>query len=242
MSKVFEDFECTKLLLDIILNKDDLEIVEVIPQKVIKNLQGRSIQMDIYATDSNGKKYNIEIQRDDNGAVPKRARYNSSLLDANITEPGDTYQNLKETYIIFITENDVLKAGLPIYHIERVIEETGEPFCDEAHILYINSLIQDETALGKLMHDFNCKNASDMIYPVLAERVRYLKETERGINDMCEITDRIRNEGRNEGRKEGRKEGIQFIIKKLINDGTLSLEKAAEITNFPVEKIVSLTK
>ena len=65
-----------------------------------------------------------------------------------------TYDALTETYVIFITENDVLKSGLPIYHIDRIVQETGEPFGDEAHIIYVNSQIKDETELGKLMYDF----------------------------------------------------------------------------------------
>ena len=55
--------------------------------------------------------YNIEVQRNDKGAGVKRARYNSSLIDANVTEPGDEYEKLNETYVIFITENDVLGGG-----------------------------------------------------------------------------------------------------------------------------------
>ena len=73
--------------------------------------------MDILAVDSNNRIYNIEIQRSDLGADAKRARYNSSLIDANITEAGDKYDALIETYIIFITENDFFNLGLPIYHI-----------------------------------------------------------------------------------------------------------------------------
>ena len=98
----------------------------------------------------------------------KRARYNSSLIDANVTEPGDQYEALNESYVIFITENDVLKKNLPIYHIERTITETGEPFGDEEHIIYVNSQIRDDTSLGKLMHDFACIEAKDMFYPVKA--------------------------------------------------------------------------
>ena len=154
MNKVFEDKKCTELVLRIILDRDDLVVDHVNCQLDIKNLQGRSIRTDILAHDSKNVIYNIEVQNDDAGADPKRARYNSSLLDANITEAGDKYSQLKETYIIFITKNDVLGKGLPIYHIDRMIKETGEKFKDEAHIIYVNSSIQDETKLGKLMQDF----------------------------------------------------------------------------------------
>ena len=125
--------------------------------------------------DRENRAYNIEVQRSDRGASEKRARYNSSLLDANLTDAGDDYDALNETYVIFITENDVLKAGLPIYHVDRTVRETGTVFNDQAHIVYVNSQIKDETALGKLMHDFFCTNSKDMNYSILAQRVRYFK-------------------------------------------------------------------
>lgn len=142
MSKVFEDKACAEFLLQIILQRHDLKVQSAQGQYDIKNLQGRSIRLDILAVDTNNRSYNIEIQRSDRGASAKRARYNSSLIDANITEAGDKYDALTETYVIFITENDVLKAGLPIYHIDHIIQETGEPFGDEAHIIYVNSQSQ----------------------------------------------------------------------------------------------------
>ena len=97
--------ECTELLLHIILEKPDLRVVEVKVQYTIKNLQGRSVRLDILAVDSAGKRYNIEIQRDDRGAGARRARYNSSLVDANILLTGDDAENLPENFVIFITEH-----------------------------------------------------------------------------------------------------------------------------------------
>lgn len=106
------------------------------------------MRLDILAVDEADRVYNIEVQRNDKGAGVKRARYNSSLLDANVTEPGDEYEKLNETYVIFITEHDVLGDGHPIYHIDRTVRETGALFGDESHILYVNAQIKDDTALG----------------------------------------------------------------------------------------------
>lgn len=92
MAKVFEDKACAELLLRIILKKNDLLVKEVYGQLALKNLQGRSARLDVFATDCTGKVYNIEVQRSDRGAVAKRARYNAALIDANITEPGEEYQ------------------------------------------------------------------------------------------------------------------------------------------------------
>ena len=180
--------------MQIILKRDDLKVTSVSSQYVIKNLQGRSVRLDILAVDRQNQVYNIEIQRDDKGAGVKRARYNSSLIDANVTEPGEQYQNLNETYVVFITENDVLGENIPIYHVDRIVRETGKMFNDQSHIIYVNSQIKDETALGKLMHDFTCTNAKDMYYEVLADRVHYFKEDEKGVATMCRAMEEMRNE------------------------------------------------
>ena len=118
-----------------------------------------------------------------------------------MTEPGDEYEKLNETYVIFITENDVLGGGQPIYHIERTIKETGALFGDESHILYVNSQIKDDTVLGRLMHDFSCTKADDMFYPILANRVRYFKEDARGVAIMCKVMEDMRNEAAREAAK-----------------------------------------
>ena len=232
MSKVFEDKECTKFLLQIILNRTDLKVITVHGQHDIKNLQGRSVRLDILAVDVEGRVYNIEIQRSDKGAEVKRARYNSSLIDANVTEPGEKYENLCESYVIFITENDIMKAGLPIYHIDRTVKETGELFCDESHIIYVKSQIKDESALGKLMHDFYCTDPKDMNYKILAERVRYFKEDEKGVATMCRVMEDMRNET-------AREERIA-MAQRLLKLGKLSYEEIAETAVLTVEEVKAL--
>ncbi len=163
MNKVFEDKACAEFLLQIILQRNDLRVQYAHGQHDIKNLQGRSVRLDILAVDEADRVYNIEVQRNDKGAGVKRARYNSSLIDANVTEPGDEYEKLNETYVIFITENDVLGGG---HQSIILIGRSKKPalFGDESHIIYVNSQIKDDTVLGRLMHDFSCTKADDMIY------------------------------------------------------------------------------
>jgi len=222
MAAVFEDRTCAEFLLQIILKRDDLTVKEVHGQYSIKNLQGRSIRLDILAVDQKNRAYNIEVQRSDRGASEKRARHNSSLLDANLTDAGDDYDALNETYVIFITENDVLKAGLPIYHVERTVQETGTVFNDQAHIVYVNSQIKDETALGKLMHDFFCTNSKDMYYPVLANRVWYFKENEKGVATMCRAMEQMRDETA----AEQNIKTLLVSVKNLMKNMNLSPEQA----------------
>lgn len=231
MTKVFEDKECSEFLLQVILDRDDLTICEVHSQYGLNNIQGRSARLDILAVDEQNKAYNIEIQRNDRGAEVRRARYNSGLMDANITEPGDRYDQLYETYVIFITENDILKAGLPIYHIERTIQETGMPFGDGAHIIYVNSQIKDDTKLGRLMQDFTCTNPDDMNYPVLAQRVRYFKEDTKGVATMCRAFEEVREEGK-------REQAVEFA-RSMLADG-MPYEIVAKYTKLSVEEVKAL--
>ncbi|MBD5135687.1 MAG: hypothetical protein HDT39_06970 [Lachnospiraceae bacterium] len=98
MTKCFEEnIEATELVLRIVLDKPDIKVEKIQTQYSMKNIKGRSLRLDIYAMDSTGKKYNIEIQRADKGAGAKRARYNSSLIDSDILPAGFEVENLAET-------------------------------------------------------------------------------------------------------------------------------------------------
>ena len=207
MRNVLKKPECAEYVLQVIMDNPTLKVVDLVIQKDYKNLQGRSAILDCVAQDESGRQFNIEVQQENEGASPKRARYHSGLLDMNILNPGEDYEKLPETYVIFITKEDVLKKNLPIYHIRRTVQETNEIFDDHTHIIYVNSKICDDTKLGRLMHDFHCRRASDMHSTVLAQRVRELKETPEGGISMCEEMEKIYSEGRTEGRLEGRMEG-----------------------------------
>lgn len=144
-TKCFEgDTECIELILQIVLDKQDLKVVDVRTQVFVENLLNRSVRLDVLATNSVGHKFNIEIQRADKGAGRKRARYNSSMMDANLLEKGENFEVLPETFVVFITENDVIGKGQPLYRIERCFLETGESFDDGSHILYVNGAYRDD--------------------------------------------------------------------------------------------------
>ena len=210
MSKVFDGRkEETALLLQIILNDPGIKVVSSHAQVEIKNLQGRSIKLDIKAKNSKGELFAVEVQRQDAGAKPKRARYISSLIDGNELKVGKDFEKLPETYVIFITEHDVLKGGKPIYHIDRTIKEMKSPFDDKAHIIYVNGENKSKTKLGKLMHDFHCTDARNMNYKLLADRVRYFKETQKGRDTMCAIVEQYADERLLEGSKEAILKGFK---------------------------------
>lgn len=242
MSKVFEDKECAELLVRIILEKK-VNITEIKTQYAVNNLQGRSARLDIWAVDDNGKLYNIEVQNDDENATSKRARYNSSLIDANILRKSTNWDKLPETYVVFITRHDVIGDNKPIYHIERCIKESGyKTFGDDNYIVYVNSSIQDETELGRLMHDFYCKKPEEMYYKELADRTGYFKNSQKGVSDMCGILREVEAEGIQKGIEKGAQEKQIEIIKKLMVKNSCSIEEAMDMIDVPKDEREEYTK
>ena len=229
MRNVFKKRECLEYVLQVIMEKQDLHVIDQIIQKDYKNLQGRSAVMDCVAKDSTGKQFDVEIQQDNEEASPKRARYHSGLMDMNTLNPGQDFEELPESYVIFITRDDILGYGLPIYHIDRQIKELEEAFQDEAHIIYVNSKKQDDTQLGRLMHDLHCKKADEMHSPILAKRVYELKETQKGVELMCHEMEKIYSEGM----ESGEKRGIEMGELKAKKETILSLAEMG----IPVDKI-----
>ena len=207
MRNVLKDRACTEYILRTILEDGGLRVLEQVIQKDYKNLQGRSAILDCVAADSRGRQINIEVQQKTEGASPQRVRYHSGLLDMNTLNPGQRFEELPESCVIFITLGDGLGYGCPIYHIKRKISEVNQDFRDGSYIIYVDSKNQEDTPLGRLMHDFHCSRASEMQSGILAKRVRELKETEEGAKTMCEEMDRIFREGRRLGEKHGEKRG-----------------------------------
>lgn len=230
MKLIFKDNKpLVEYVLRIILGKDDLVVESSETQFDMKQFGSRGLMLDVFAKDSLGKNYNIEIQRADKGALPQRARYHASMIDVKFFSPGEAYENLLDTYVIFITENDVLKGNKATYTIERTIAETGGQFNDGAHIVYVNGAYQDvSTSIGKLIHDFVCKNASDMLCEPMVDITKHFKETSEGVRIMCKAVEDY-------GKKCAKETTVEFI-KKFIKKG-MSFDEIADDFDVSVDEV-----
>lgn len=218
-----------QFVLRIILNKPDLILTSLETQYDMKRLLGaRSICLDAFGTDEQNQKYDVEVQRADKGAKPKRARYHSSAMDIEFLDKNQDFEELPNTYTIFITENDIYNEGKPVYPIERINMATGKPFNDGEHILYVNGAYVGDSDIGKLMHDFRCTNADDMYFDIMAERTRYFKETPEGVSYMCQIVENRVNE-----------RAIDIAIG-LLTETEVSVDMIAKVTKLPIDKIKEL--
>lgn len=253
MSKCLENApECIELMLQIILGKKDLKVVTSQTEYPIKSLQGRGVRFDVFARDSEGKEYDIELQRDDRGAEPKRARYNSSLMDANALDSGEDFGKLRDTFVIFITEKDVMKRGQDVYVYDRIEKVSGEYLCDGTHIIYVNGATRSDSEIGKLVHDLLCRDVNEMHFDILKKRVSQFKNSEEGRQIMCKAVEeygdrraaeaaaRGKAEGRAEGEEQGKLEAMIATAKRMLANGKLMLQEIAEFSGLPLAQIEKL--
>lgn len=225
-----DNFEGVELILRIVLGQKDIEVRSVRTQELMKNLQGRSAILDVHAIDSTGREFDVEVQRSDTGAGAKRARHNSSLLDAHILKPGDNTEDFPDSYVIFITENDVMNGNQSVYPVERYVEIGKKKvlFGDGSHILYVNGKYRGDDEIGKLIHDLSCTDPDDMNYEALADRARYYKKNEKGVAAMCKIMEDMRNEAAREA------------AIRMIKAGKMSLDDIADYTELSLEELKKL--
>lgn len=239
MRELFRDNKpLTELVLRIITGKNDLTVISQETQYDLNQIAGaRSLCLDILAKDSKRKKYNLEIQRDDKGATPKRARYHSSAIDVESLSAKDDFDNLPITYVIFITENDVIGENRVLYHFEWKDTETGKSLGDGAHIIYVNAAYNNESDnsdIAKLMHDFRCSDPQDMNYELLASKAKFFKETEEGVSHMCKLNEEMRNET-------AKMRSVEIALN-LLSLGSVSHEDIAKATGLTLEEIQELAK
>ena len=228
-----------QMVLRIITGIDDLVLISEETQYDLKRLVGaRSICLDVVGTDSTGRMFDLEIQKDDGGADPHRARYHSAAMDIENLSKNQEFSELPDTYVIFITENDVLGEGEPVYEIERFIKKSKTPFNDGEHIIYVNGAFEGDTEIGLLMHDFRCSDADDMHYELLAERTRYYKEDPKGVSNMCKLMeDRVKEEA-----IIAEKLKAYQIALKMLAGGKLTFDEIAEYSGLTLEEVKELAK
>lgn len=226
MSRVFDkNIEATELLLRIILERK-IKVISVIGQEEMKSaaVGGRNITLDVHALDENGEKMDIEVQGNSEGAHIRRARYHSSVLDSRMLKEGQEFKEIKDSYVIFIYKRDKFQEGLPLYHIDRYIRETGKLFEDGSHIIYVNGNYKGDDEIGHLMQDFHQTDPDNMHYKELSQGVRHFKEVEEGRDTMCEAVQEYAKEYASECLKTEKAELVENFMKNM----NLTLEQALD--------------
>ena len=185
-----KSIEVCQEMLRVILEDEELIVHSVITQSSEQNLYGRSVRLDALCTLGNGVKCNIEVQRANNDDHLRRARFNASSITVRESNPGEKFEDVLELYVVYISEFDFLKGGKAIYHVDKVLRETGVVVDDGLHEIFVNTVIDDGTDISDLMACFMKKEVNNPKFPALSSEVTRLKETEGGTQAVCEVMEK----------------------------------------------------
>ena len=240
-----------KELVELLLDRKVGKVAYSETQKSIDlALDQKGVRLDVYFEDNLSTAYNIEMQTTNTGNLPKRSRYYQGTVDLNMISSGAGYDELKQSYIIFINTFDLFGKGFPKYTFENICQESSDLHLDD----------------GTVKVFINAKSTIPGMSPELQGFLRYLC----GGNPDTPLTDRIQNEvvksrnnvrwervymlleekykayfaegraegrelGLEEGRAEGREEGRIDTILKMFESGYLPVEVALKETGLDSE-------
>jgi hypothetical protein len=184
---------CEEILRTILEDKE-LVVCDVIVQSSERNLYGRSVRLDALCILGTGDRVNIEVQRSDKDDHLRRARFNSASITVKDSEAGEQFQDVVDVYVVYISQFDFLGGNSPIYHIDKVVRETGELVEDGSYEIFVNTAVKDGSEVSELMSCFLETNISNPRFPKFSNRVKELKTTESGVQAVCEIMQKYERE------------------------------------------------
>ena len=141
---------------------------------------------------------------------------------------------------MFISKFDIFDGGLPLYHIDKVVRETGQVIEDGLTEIFVNTVNYDGSKPARLMKLFTENDAySNDEFPVTSELKSRLKSSEGGSRTMNEILEKLISDEKKESEKRGAKNEKLKIAKTMLEEG-LSAELIMRYTGLSKDAIAAL--
>ncbi|MGO5207649.1 PD-(D/E)XK nuclease family transposase [Bacillota bacterium LCP21S3_F9] len=230
-------------ILRVILNDNTLTVEKVIAEYTLPNLPGRGVRLDSFCETGDGHRINVEVQKADDDDHIRRCRYNAAGMTWKEAEKGTRFKDLPDVCVVYITEHDFLHGGRTVYHVDKILRENGSLIDDGSSVIYVNTAVNDGSAISDLMRCFLQKTVNDPRFPRLSEKVHQYKNTEKGAAEMCEELERYINEITAELQaSNSEKDRALFENSKIISEkNKVITEKDKEIARLN-ELVASLSK
>ena len=248
---VMQDEELCKELLSMILKNKVGKIVRLFKQQPIETqIASKGVRLDIMIEDETGKLYDVEMQTTNEKNLPERMRYYQCAIDNSAINKGGDYNDLPNTFIIFLCTFDYLKNDLPVYTIKPYCTETKQEFSDGTTKIIVNSTAseQAEENLKAFLSYMNGQSPITAFTKKLEEKVNETKEDEeKRREDM--LLKSFEMDARRAGIQEGIVQGMQAGITQGRSEGIAqgSYQKARETAqlmrslNYPIGDICKIS-
>ena len=248
-SKVMQDEEILRLLLEKILKFPIKKVVLVQYQRVMEIDPGaHGIRLDVYANDSAGTRYSVEMQKRNEYNIGKRGRYYLSIMDLDQLEKGANYNKLKSAFVIFICLFDPFHRQKQKYTFERKCIEVDDLSLNDENSIVVLTNSDDsngDTDIEKFFRYIvsSTTETADSLDSKLVTKIheRVLKVKNNRDLEVEFVKLRERDEANyNAGRAAGFEEGIRKIVKNMIVSNIATDKEICEITGCTQEFIDSI--
>ena len=226
--KVMQNPELCKELLKRILPELEIERIEYPElQKTIKfDADAKSVRLDVYVRDEKQTIYDIEMQVTDTKELAKRTRFYQSMIDLQMIDRGESYKQLKPSYIIFICPFDMFDKGRHLYTFQNICKEDHKILLkDEATKIFLNAhgYMDDVGKELKAFLDYVAgKSTEDTFVKKLELAVKEAKRNREWRYEYMTLLMRDQEnieQGIKQGMEQGLKQGMEQGIKQGIKQG-----------------------
>ena len=259
-SQVMKDEEICKEVVEIILGIKVGKIEFLTSQHEIEiNPEAKSITLDVYLRDEK-KVINVELQNGHRLELPKRSRFYQAAADIDNTQPGGTYSQMKDNYVIFICTFDPFLQGKAFYKFENICLDCSPPLPlkDGTYKFFLNTMADDLTLLDpelKLFYDYIRKGKTDgSLAKTIDNKIAGIKENIEVRGKYMTYTTRIaeaKSEAFEDGFSAGEERGISLGITqgehkkavetaKVLKSAGVSINLIVDSTGLSVEEIEKL--
>ena len=219
-TKMAEDPRFCEEIIRVILGKPELCVVEVRPQDQVTNLKGRSVRLDVLCRLEDGTLVNVEVQKYSDEDHEKRVRYYGSVLTAEHTPKGSSFADVVNVCVIYIAKFDIFEDGRSVYHVDRIVRETGKVVYNGMEEVYVNAEARDGTEVAELMQVFTEGSVYNDKFPVTSGLKKLYRDGDDEMNYT--LSDKLREEGQERGL-------VKFaaLMNKLLTEGRYEDAKRA---------------
>ena len=149
-------------------------------------------------------------------------------------QPGSDFSDIPDVIVVYISEFDIIGEWRTIYHVQKVIAETGQIIDDGTKYIYVNTVVDDGTDISSLMSCFTKKEFENPKFPILSKAVKYLKTTEGGLNSMCTVMQHYEEIAEQRGKR--------LLLFEMVQDGDIDVKKGALKTNLSEDEFLKEMK
>ena len=211
--------------------------VEISTEKsIVYHPEYKGVRLDVYAKDGNNTRYNVEMQVLKQPALGRRSRYYQSQMDMELLAKGCEYEELPDSYVIFLCDFDPFGERKYRYTFRTACEETKKVSLKDGRcIMFLNTCGEDEEDVPKELVSFlrfvhadlkeSQKDFQDDYVRQVQKSVTHIKGN-REMEERFMLLELLMQDERREGRKEGMQQGQLKMAKKMLR---MTLEKFGQL-------------